>query len=71
MNGREGMVEWSFDEESRNGVDFKCCSIVFFNYVFLHWHYGGSLRGVAFPNKFRLRSLEIGRWRVPFKGYEI
>lgn len=71
MNGKEGILEWSFDEKSRNQVNFKCCSIVLFNYVFLHWHFGGDCKGVEFPNKFRLRSLEIGRWLMPLKYYVI
>jgi len=71
MKGIKDRIEWSFDEEIRGQVNFKCCSVVLFNHVFLHWHFGGSFEGVEFPNKFRLRSFEIGGWTPPVKYYDI
>jgi len=71
MNGVRNIVEWSFDDKGGSQINFRCCSFVLFNYVFLHWHYGGSFNGMAFPHKIRLRSVEVGRWILPFKYYEI
>jgi len=71
VKGIKNKVEWSFDEEARNGVSFVCCSVVVFNFIYLHWHWAGGHKERKFPKKFRLRSLEIGRWRVPLRCYEI
>ena len=71
MRGIKNVFEWSFDKKSRSQVDFVCCTVCIFNYIYIHWHYRGSFKGVPFPKKVRLRSLEIGVWRVPLKEYEI
>ena len=49
---------------------WKCLSVkVFWGFIRIHYHFGPTEKYPK-PN-FRLRSIHIGRWRVPLKYYEI